>query len=411
MKTIKELQAARTEKREAVADIENKLNSFDETLTKRELTDEEKKQQREAQNKLGKAQREYQAACRDLQDAIADEQAKGVQREAKKTTGTILRELLKSTRDGHQSREVVLGSAGDSGIVDSGAVNLTIHDLIPTLNEGLGLPGGLHIVTGVTGDEIWPVGLDDAEVEEVGENVALTEQDLHFDQIKPTSHRTGIAVDVSNAAIDNASFDLLSYVQQKFTLAVRKYLAKKLYSQAAFTGNKGPFSGATSAGTITLNATAFANILKAVATFTDKGYDTGDVCLVMDASTEAELKALPKAAGQGGFIIDGGKCAGYDYVVSHFINTELDTDNKTLKSTTDRYIGIGLFPYEAVQQHGEVRMTVDSVSKAVAIKNVTALVLNTAWSFTDLSVKTTTNGKKNTTTTAFALYKVAEAGA
>ena len=43
MKTIKELQAARAQKREAVADIENKLNSFDEILLSRELNDDEKK--------------------------------------------------------------------------------------------------------------------------------------------------------------------------------------------------------------------------------------------------------------------------------------------------------------------------------------------------------------------------------
>ena len=48
-----------------------------------------------------------------------------------------------------------------------------------------------------------------------------------------------------------------------------------------------------------------------------------------------------------------------------------------------------------------------AISKAA--KNLTAVTINTSWSVTDLSVKTTTNGKKNTTSTAFALYKIAEA--
>ena len=130
----------------------------------------------------------------------------------------------------------------------------------------------------------------------------------------------------------------------------------------------------------------------------------------MDKATEADLKATPKTEGQGGFVIENGKCAGYDYVTSHVINTELDSDGKSVKATADRFIGIGLFAYEAVQQHGDVRMTIDSTSQGVALKNVTTVVLNTSWSMTDLSVKTTTNGKKNTTTTAFALYKVAEPG-
>ena len=131
----------------------------------------------------------------------------------------------------------------------------------------------------------------------------------------------------------------------------------------------------------------------------------------MDATTEADLKATPKAEGQGGFVIENGKCAGYDYVVSHFINTKLNSDKSALEATPDRYLGVGLFQYEALQQHGDIRLNIDATSAAVTSKDVTAMVLNTRMSFTDLSVKTTTNGKKNTTSTAFRLYKVAEAAA
>ena len=46
--------------------------------------------------------------------------------------------------------------------------------MIPTLHEGLGLPVGLGIVTGVTGNEVWPVSINDVEMEEVGEVEALT---------------------------------------------------------------------------------------------------------------------------------------------------------------------------------------------------------------------------------------------
>ena len=207
-------------------------------------------------------------------------------------------------------------------------------------------------------------------------------------------------------AIDNSDFDLLGLVRSKITLAQKAYLAKKIYSQAAFTGVRGPFCGMVPKGSITLDKTAYKNLLLAVASFGKLGYDGNDVCLVMDKTTEAELKATPKADGQGGFVIENGKCAGYDYVTSHYINTVLDTETKMLKDTEDSFIGIGLFSYLAVQQHGAVRLTVDPVSKAG--KGVTLVTINTAWSITDLSVKTTTNGKRNSTTTAFALYKVAD---
>lgn len=408
-KTSKEAAARRRELNDQLAEVNDKLTVINQTLEKRELKDEEKSDKAKLEREFAALQRESAVVTNEYVALYQSEKAARETVEPKKTVGQQMRELLQGVRKDQQFREIILGTGTDGDVTSSGAINLKINDIIPTLNEGLGLPAGLSIVTGVTGNEVWPVSIDDADMEEVGETVELTDQSLHFDNIRPTQARVGLSISVSNTAIDNAAFDLLGFVQQKVTVAQRKYLAEKVYSQAAFTGIKGPFSGATAAGTITIGADAYKNILAAVADFANKGYDISTVALVMDANTEAELKATPKAAGQGGFVIENGKCAGYDYVVSHYIDTTLDTDGKTLTTTADKFIGIGLFPYLAVQQHGEVRLTVDPISQAK--KNVTVVTLNTAWSITDLSVKTTTNGKKNTTTTAFSLYKVAEATA
>ena len=390
MKTIDELKASLREKADRLGELSEV----------RELNDAQKAE-------VAQLEREYKTVSRQLECAIREAQAAALAKPApKKTAAESLREILKGARGA--SREIVLGTGENGDVRSSGAIALDIKDMIPTLNEGLGLPKGATLVSGVIGDEVWPVSLDDAEIEEVGETAALSDQDLTFANIKPTSARAGLSIVVSNTAIDNAEFDLLGFVQQKFTLALKKYLAKKLYSQAQWTGAvKGPFSGLAKAGDITIGANAFKEILVAIAGFTAKGYDADQVCLVLDAATEAELKATPKATGQGGFVIEGGKCAGYDYVVSHYINTTLNSAGK-LVPTADRYIGIGLFNYEAIQQHGQVRFGIDNVSKAVQTKNVTALVLNTAFSMTDLSKKQTTNGTKNETTQAFALYKVVE---
>ena len=172
---------------------------------------------------------------------------------------------------------------------------------------------------------------------------------------------------------------------------------------------KGPFSGLTSSGDIEIaDGKTFKSILKAVAEFTNKGFDSSKVVLVIDALTEAEFKSTKKADDEG-FIIENGTLAGYPYVVTHFINTKLNTDGKTLEATPDRYLGIGYFEYEAIQQHGEVRLTVDSTSAAAAKKNLTYVVLNTAYSMTDLSVKI--NKRGGTATQAFALYKLTTPGA
>ena len=362
-------------------------------------------------------QREWDALSREkllntqaLKDMATDEELSKMRE--KEDKNVKLREILK---DNGNKREILLWPAGgnvNGNIQASGAINLTIHELIPTLHEGLDLPEQLRIVTGVEGNEVWPVSINDVEMEEVTEVASLSDQVLNFANITASPKRVGLKVPVSNMARDNAAFDLMAFVQGKFTVALRKYLAKKIYSQAAWSGNKGPFSGLTAAGTINMGNNPYKAILKAVAEFSDKGFFEGDVVLIMDRTTEAELKATPKLAGAAaGFIVENGLCAGYPYVVTHYLNTELS--GTTLVPTDDKYIGIGYFEWFALQQHGDVRLVVDPITQAD--KNVTRLILNTAWSMTDLSThinggdpQSDGHGGYTYPTQAFALYKIVE---
>ena len=380
-------------------EILDKLANLDETAKTRELNEEEKKT-------LAALQREHQGVSREI--TFMNQQAAAASHREVKSKNAIMREALDFLR-ANPNRELTLGAVGGNpggSITESGAIALNIHDLIGTLNEGLGLPSTLTLVTGVTGNDLWPVSVDDVDLEELGENVEVNDQNLHFDNIQAVAHRVSLAVSVSNSAIDNAAFDVFAFVQGKFQLALRRYLAKKVYSQANFTGVKGPFSNLAFAGTIEIaDGKTYKNILKAVAEFTNKGFDSSMVVLVIDAITEAELKATKKAE-DAGFVIENGTLAGYPYVVTHYINTTLDSDGKTLKATADRYIGIGYFNYLALQQHGTVSMRVDNSSAAQARKNLTTFVFNSAFSATDLSTKL--NKKGGTTTQAFALYKLTE---
>jgi hypothetical protein len=338
------------------------------------------------------------------------------QYEQHKSKGEQFRELLKEASKDGKKREILLSAGSNSdgssntvaNIDASGAIELTIHEMIPTLHEGLGLPETLRIVTGVTGNEVWPVSVNDVEMEEVGEVAQLTDQELDFANITPVQRRSGLKVPISNMAIDNAAFDLMAFVQDKFTLALRKYLAKKVYSRAQFSGNHGPFSGLTPKGSIEIGGgKEYESILAAVAEFSDKGFFEGDVVLILDRTTEAKLKATPKIAGAaGGFVVENGLCAGYPYVVTHYLNTQL-SDGR-LVPTSDKCIGIGYFEWFALQQHGSVRMVVDPVT--LADRNITRVILNTAWSMTDLSIYI--NGGEPTgdpatyPTQAFALYQI-----
>ena len=394
-KKFKTVQEALAHNRE----ILDKLANLDEIAQTRELNEEEKKT-------LAALQREHQGVTREI--TYMNQQAAAASQREVKSKNAIMREALDFLR-ANPNRELTLGTVSSNAggsITESGAIALNIHDLIGTLNEGLGLPSTLTLVTGVTGNDLWPVSVDDVDLEELGENVEVNDQNLHFDNIQAVAHRVSLAVSVSNSAIDNAAFDVFAFVQGKFQLALRRYLAKKVYSQANFTGVKGPFSNLASSGDIEIaDGKTYKNILKAVAQFTNKGFDSSMVVLVIDAITEAELKATKKAE-DAGFVIENGTLAGYPYIVTHYINTTLDSDNKTLKPTTDRYIGIGYFNYLALQQHGTVSMRVDNSSAAQARKNLTTFVFNSAFSATDLSTKL--NKKGGTTTQAFALYKLTQ---
>ena len=391
--------------REQYVTANEKLGDLYAKNANREMSDwsaEEKMQ-------LTNLEREINEAKRGMDLCNADSANMEAQKNRKKADlNASLREFLQGSREGKGNREILLNAAAgnvSANIQASGAINLTIHELIPTLHEGLDLPKGLRTVTGVEGNEVWPVSINDVEMEETGEVDALNDQVLDFAKITPTPNRIGLTVPISNAAIDNAAFDLMAFVQQKFTVALRKYLAEKIYSLANWDKNKGPFSGKKASATnITLGANAYANILDAVAKFSDKGFFEGDVCISMDRVTEAQLKATPKVAGAAaGFVVENGLCAGYPYTVSHYVNTELNSADK-LVATADRYIEIGYWDWFALQQHGVVRMSIDATSQAVAKKNITAVTLNSFWSMTDLS--THINGANSSQ--AFGLYKIVE---
>ena len=394
-KTFEQLREQRLVANEKLGDIYVKAAN-------RELNDEEKMQVINLTREIEMCEREMKG----INLEVTNQQANASRETANKKAA--FRELVSEASKTGQKREVLLFSTDSNtkgNITASGAIELTIHEMIPTLHEGLGLPEGLGIVTGVEGDELWPVSVNDVEMEEVGEVEALNDQILEFEKIVPQQNRVGLKVPVSNMAIDNAAFDLMAFVQTKFTIALREYLAKKIYSQAKWAKNKGPFSGMT-AQNIELGANAYKNILAAVAAFSDKGFYEGNVCISMDRVTEAELKATPKIAGAaGGFVIENGLCAGYPYTVSHFVNRTLNSAGK-LVPTSDRFIEIGYWEFFALQQHGQVRMVVDPIT--LADKNVTRVILNTAWSMTDLSVYI--NGADNESQ-AFGLFKVVESEA
>jgi len=334
--------------------------------------------------------------------------------EAQKSKNQLFREMMMNCVKERENATTILQNAVTTGddqnatanIDASGAVPLTIHELIDTKVEGLELPADLRILTGVIGNEIWPYSIDDVEFTVAGEVEKTSEQALNFDKLKANPERVTASVAVSNRAIDNADFDLLGFVTYKFQKGIAKFKALHVYSHAAF-GNtlKSPFA-LVDVEEINLDANIGKNLAKKVAAMYDLGFE-GVPYIIMDKVIETELlftKAIPNSAGDRTVIMDG-KCCGYPYVVSKYINTTLDSTGKPVQDS-DRYIGIGHFGYLSMEQHGEVRMTIDATSAAVSQRNSTVITLNTDFSLTELSSKV--NGNKSGKPQAFKLLKVVE---
>ena len=338
-----------------------------------------------------------------------DEQAIGEMRE-NIDRNKQYREYLQGVRQKREDTTITLSPkspADGSSITESGAINLYIEDIIDTKENGLGRPVGQSFVTGVEGDELYPYSINDVEMEEVGEIDAINDQALEFANIKVVSNRVSLSVAISNKAIDNAAFDLVAFVLYKIEKAWRIYFAKKNYSHAPWNKNKGAFSLVTP-GTLTLDSTIGAQIDDEFAKIAELGFDD-EGCVIISPRMEAKLKHTFEGNGVAAHpIIENGLLCGHPYVSTKHINYTLNSAGKYVKDS-DEYIGIGLFQYLPIQQHGLVRQTVDATSAAVAKVNKTVIVFSTEISITELSALVN-GGDTNTPhkPQAFALFKVAE---
>ena len=314
--------------------------------------------------------------------------------EAANNTTTVLKDAI--TSGTYQN--------ATANLKTSGAIPLTIHELIDTKVAGLELPDDLRLLTGVIGNEIWPYAIDDVEFTVAGEVEPIGEQAINFAKLSASPERVSAAVAVSNRAIDNAAFDLLGFVTYKFQKGLAKFNALHVYSHCEFSNAlKSPFAS-VNVEEIELDENIGKNIAKKIAEIWDLGFE-GEPELVMDKTIETELmftKAIPTDKNGDRTVIQDGRCVGYRYKVSPYINYALD--GGTPKTDGNHYIGIGHWGYLAFEQHGTVRFTVDSQSAEVAKRNSTVLVLNTEYSLTELSQKV--NGANGIQ--AFKLLKIVD---
>ena len=335
-----------------------------------------------------------------------------------KAKGEVLREIFKKCReDKLPISEVMHDRAAANGttillnpaagntkgnIEASGAIPMTIHELIDTKVPGLELPGDLKLLTGVEGNQVWPYAVDDVEFTVAGEVEPIGEQKINFDKLNANPVHVAAALAISNNAIDNADFDLYSFAQYKMTKGLAKFKALYIYSHCNVSHALKPVFAQVTPEEIVLDENFGKNLALKIAAMWDLGFE-GEPWLTFDKTMETEMMFLRRLPGQIGdrTVIQDGKCLGHDYTISPYINYALDGENKPAPDG-NHYIGIGHWGYCAFQQHGEFRATVDATSAEVAKRNTTVLTINTNFSITELSQKV--NGANGVQ--AFKLLKV-----
>ena len=326
--------------------------------------------------------------------------------------GAKLREMLKNCVQKRENATTVLANAVTEGtdkneygnLEAGGLIPVTIREIIDTKVAGIELPDSLTLVTGVTGTEIIPYSTNDVKFSVNGEVQKVGEQGLDFAKIQAAPQRVAASVAVSHRAIDNAAFDLLGFVTFKLQKGWAIFRALHVYAHGQYALLESPFAKVTPVE-LTLDENIGKNLAKEIAKMYDLGFE-GDPEIIMDKVTEVDLAFTKRIPGSTGdrTVVEDGKCVGYNYKVSPYIDYAINAQGEATKDATYRYIGIGHFGYLSEEQHGEFRFNVDAVSSANFDRGTVVLGVSTDYSLTELSSKV--NGNKSGKPQAFKLIKL-----
>ena len=280
--------------------------------------------------------------------------------------GAKLRERIKECSQKRENATTVLankvtGTADnntDANLEAGGLIPVTIKEIIDTKVAGIELPDDLKLVMGVTGTEIIPYSTNDVVFSVEGEVTKVGEQALNFTNIKALPQRIAASVPVSFRAIDNAAFDIIAFITFKFQKGWAIFRALHVYAHGEYTKLQSPFGKVTPVQ-LTLDDNIGENLAKEIAKMYDKGFE-GEPEIIMDKTTEVALKfkkLIPGTTDSNRTVVENGKCVGYNYKVSPYVDYAIGSDGVATKDATYRYIAIGHFGYLAEQQHASSAST------------------------------------------------------
>ena len=413
------------------AEIMNKLDEFDEKTNVREakirtLTSEEQKEERE---KLMEEQRqqdiEHDALVRESAGLSARAKAMASGEELKNIReredyGAKLREMIEDcfTHKRAANATTILANAITTGddkntkanLEAGGLIPIEIRPIIDTKVAGVELPDDLVMLTGVSGTQVIPYSINDVKFTVEGEVTKVAEQSLEFANIKTSPVRVAASVPVSRRAVMQAAFDIIAFITFKFQKGWAIFRAQHVYGHGEYDKLDMPFAKAQVVE-LALDENIGKNLAKEIAKMYDLGFE-GDPELIMDKTTEVDLqftKRIPNSMGER-TVIEDGRCVGYRYKVSPFIDYSFDEHGVGTKDMDGdkpiRYIGIGHFGYLNEQVYADFDFNIDGTSQENFDRSVIGIGMGTDYSLVELSSKV--NGNTSGKPQAFKLIKLVE---
>ena len=413
------------------AEIMNKLDELDEKTNVREakiraLTSEVQKEERE---QLMAEQRqqdiEYDALVRESAGLSARAKAMASGEELKNIReredyGAKLREMIEDcfTHKRAANATTILANAITTGddkntkanLDAGGLIPIEIRPIIDTKVAGVELPDDLVMLTGVSGTQVIPYSINDVKFTVEGEVTKVAEQSLEFANIKTSPVRVAASVPVSRRAVMQAAFDIIAFITFKFQKGWAIFRAQHVYGHGEYDKLDMPFAKAQVVE-LTLDENIGKNLAKEIAKMYDLGFE-GDPELIMDKTTEVDLqftKRIPNSMGER-TVIEDGRCVGYRYKVSPFIDYSFDEHGVGTKDMDGdkpiRYIGIGHFGYLNEQVYADFDFNIDGTSQENFDRSVIGIGMGTDYSLVELSSKV--NGNTSGKPQAFKLIKLIE---
>ena len=413
------------------AEIMSKLDEMDEKTNVREAkmrtmtSDEQKDELAKLQAEQREQDREYDALLRESAglSARAKAMASGAelaQIRDREDKAKELREMIEDcfTHKRAANATTILANAITTGddkntkanLDAGGLIPIEIRPIIDTKVAGVELPDDLVMLTGVSGTQVIPYSINDVKFTVEGEVTKVAEQSLEFANIKTSPVRVAASVPVSRRAVMQAAFDIIGFITFKFQKGWAIFRAQHVYGHGVFDKLDMPFAKAQVVE-LALDENIGKNLAKEVAKMYDLGFE-GEPEMIFDKTTEVDLKftkLIPGSVGER-TVIEDGRCVGYRYKISPFIDYSFDEHGVGTKDMDGdkpiRYIGIGHFGYLNEQVYADFDFNIDGTSQENFDRSVIGIGMGTDYSLVELSSKV--NGNTSGKPQAFKLIKLVD---